>query len=400
MSLVTPTTQGVADNIVSQIEATINQTVPLLPKAFIRVMAKSVAGVQILLYKYAGFSLLQQFVQFASDQQTVANGKVFTPLTQWGRLIGVGDPTAATRWEGTTEIIVTNQTGSLPDGTALLNAANGVTYTTIGVVTLDAATKSATIRAAGDEDNNGGRGTIGNLEIGDTVSFINPQANVESDTTVTAETTTGADAEGTEVYRQRIIDRFQQQPQGGAAADYKQWSETVEGIINTYPYRGDPGEVDVYCEATAASSGSADGFPTASQITEIAAAIEYDDVGLASRRPLTVYVNVYSISRTAFDVDVVGLALDGGLDTTQLEADITTAVTDYFTAREPFISGLTLSPRKDRLTRAEVQGVIQGVVNANNGIMEGATISTGGVDHSIYPLQEGEKAKLGTITFL
>ena len=92
MSLTTPTTKQISDNIISQIEATISQSVPLLPKAFIRVLAKALAGVVTILYKYAGFIFLQMFVRYASFSETTINGKTLTPLVEWGRLIGVGDP--------------------------------------------------------------------------------------------------------------------------------------------------------------------------------------------------------------------------------------------------------------------------------------------------------------------
>jgi hypothetical protein len=92
MSLQTPTTKEISESIIAQLEASLNQSIPLLPKSFLRVLAKTLAGVFVLLYKYAGFMFLQMFVQTASAKQTTVNGKTFTPLTQWGRLIGVGDP--------------------------------------------------------------------------------------------------------------------------------------------------------------------------------------------------------------------------------------------------------------------------------------------------------------------
>lgn len=82
MSLTTPTTKEISDNIVAQLEATLNQTIPLLPKAFIRVLAKALAGVFILLYKYAGFMLLQLFVRTASMGSTEVNGVSVTPLLE------------------------------------------------------------------------------------------------------------------------------------------------------------------------------------------------------------------------------------------------------------------------------------------------------------------------------
>nr|MCH9737100.1 hypothetical protein [Actinomycetes bacterium] len=61
MSLTTPTTKEISDNIIAQLEASFSQTIPLLQKAFFRVLSTVLAGVFILLYKYGGFMFLQMF---------------------------------------------------------------------------------------------------------------------------------------------------------------------------------------------------------------------------------------------------------------------------------------------------------------------------------------------------
>ena len=400
MSLSTPTTKQINDNIIAQLEASLNQTIPLLPKSFLRVLAKALAGVFILLYKYGGFIFLQIFVQSASDQDTVVNGEVVNPLKFWGRLIGVGDPTPATNAELLIDITVTNQTGVLPSGTQLVNTGNGVTYITIGAVTLDAATVQATVRAVSDQAGGGGAGTIGNLDPGAVVSFANPLANVDRNAVVASQVVTGANAESTEAYRQRIIDRFQKRPQGGAYADYEQWGEEAAGIINVYPYTGDPGEVNVYSEATVASSGSPDGIPTAAQLQAVLDLINFDDNGLASRRNANAFVNSFPITRTSFDVTVTGIT--GVDDLAQVQTDVTTALTEYFSSVEPFIAGLSVPPRNDQLTRTRVSAIVEDIVTAAGGTFTGATFNVTGSPGSLsaYVLGEGEKAKAANVVFV
>ena len=122
-------------------------------------------------------------------------------------------------------------------------------------------------RAVSDQSNSGGRGSIGNLDAGSIISFANPLGSVQRDAVVVSQVVTGANGETWDAYRQRVLDRFQKRPQGGAAADYELWGEEPPGIIAVYPYRSDcPGQVDVYVEATADSSGNADGIPTAAQL--------------------------------------------------------------------------------------------------------------------------------------
>ena len=398
MSLTTPTTKEISDNIIAQLEASLNQTIPLLPKSFMRVLAKALAGVFILLYKYAGFTFLQMFVSSASAKETTVNGKMFIPLVEWGRLIGVGDPVAATNARLLVDITVDAQTGTLPTGSQLLNVTNGVTYATVGAVSLNAPTVQAEIRAVSDQSGGGGAGVLGNLDPGTVVSFANPLANVARDASIASQVVTGADAEATEAYRQRIVDRFQKRPQGGALADYEQWGEEAAGITNLYPYTSDcPGQIDVFAEATVASAGNPDGIPTAAQLQSVLDLIELDENGLATRRPANALVNSFPIARTGFAVRVTGVTV-GNL--AQVQEDITAAVEEYFRGREPFITGLAVLPRRDRVTRSAVGGLVDSIVSASGGIFSSVTVTQGGIPVELYGLGIGEKAKAETVTFV
>lgn len=395
MATQTPTTQELSASIVGAIEAQIGQSVPLLPKAFTRVLAKVLAATFITLYKYTGFMGLQLFVRTASGSPTVINGRTVTPLVEWGRLIGLGDPLKATPAELTIDVTVENQTGSLPSGSQLLGETNGVTYLTIGAVLLDAPTVSVTVRAAADPNGSGGVGQIGNLGTGAVLNFANPLPNVARATVVTAQTATGADAETIDSYRRRVIDRFQRRPQGGAYADYAIWGEGVAGIANIYPYTGQPGEVDIYAE----SSTETDGIPTQAQLDAVADSIEFDQSGLASRRPANALVNVLPITRTGFDVTVTGLT---GNDLATLQADITAAVEGYFLQAEPYIVGLNVPPRRDRLAAIELIGLVNDIVRAAGGAFNGASFALEGTGSPLqtYNVGQGEKAKAASVGFV
>lgn len=398
MSLSTPTTKEINDNIVAQLEASLNQTVPLLPKAFLRVLAKALAGVFVLLYKYAGFMFLQMFVRTAAYADTEINGVTVNPLREWGDLVGVPDRAPATRAELQVTITVENQAGLLPANSQLVGRDNGVTYITLAAVALDAPTVQATVRAVSDQAGGGGAGAIGNLDPGAVISFANPIGRVGRNATVTAQTVTGADAEAIEAYRQRIIDRFQKRPQGGAYSDYEQWGEEPAGILNVYPYTSDcPGQVDLYVEATAASSGSADGIPTTAQLQEVKDSVEFDNGGLASRRPANALVNAFPITRSGFSVRILGLTVD---DQAAVRGQIEAAIAEYFEAREPFILGLSVPPRQDRITRSALSGVVDRIVSAAGGIFSAVVVSREGLDLEVYSLGVGEKAKADSVAFV
>ena len=399
MSLNTTTTSEIYNNIIAQLEASLSETIPFLPKAFERVLAKALAGVFILLYKYAGYIFLQMFVQTASNQETVILGKTINPLVFWGRLVGTGDPDPGTQAELSLTVTVTNQVGSLPSGSQLLGDSNGVTYVTLGSVLLDASTVTATVRAVAGQSGGGGYGVIGNLSPSDTVSFADPLANVARTTVVASQDVTGANPEDTEVYRQRILDRFQKRPQGGADADYEIWGEEVAGIINVYPYTGDPGQVNVYSEATEASSGSADGIPTAAQLTAVLDSINSNVNGYPNRRNVNAFVNSNPITRQSFDVTVTGIT--GVDDPAQVQSDVDTAVKEYFKEAEPFIDGLTVPPRTDKITATKLVGIVDDIVSAANGTFTSLTmaITSGEGNITEYTLAEGEKAKATDVTF-
>ena len=399
MTVSTPTTAEVSAIIVSQREVSLNQTIPLLPRSFLRVLAKALAGVFMLLYKYGGFTFLQIFVRTASYGGTVVNGVTVNPLLEWGRLIGVGDPVAATRAELLVDITVENQTGSIPAGTQLVGPSNGVTYLLLSSVALNAATVQGTIRASSDQTGGGGEGVIGNLQPGDTVSFANPLDNVSRTAVVDSQVVTGAEPEAVEAYRQRVIDRFQKRPQGGAYADYELWGEEAAGIINVYPYTGAPGEVDVYSEATVASSGSPDGIPTTALLQAVLDLINFDQEGLASRRPANAFVNSLPITRTGFDVTVDGVS--GVDDLSDVQTSVAEAVGEYFRSAEPFIAGLSVPPRNDQITRTRLSAIVEDIVTAAGGTFTAAFFNLEGVAGTLsqYILGEGEKAKASNVSF-
>jgi uncharacterized phage protein gp47/JayE len=390
MSLAVPSVQQIADNMVAQIESSIEQTIPIMPKAFVRVLAKVWAGVFILIYKYAGWMFLQWFVAYATMQETTINGKVVRPLVLWGRLVGVGDPLAATRSQLSISATVTNQTGELPASTLLVCSDNGFTYQLVAPVALNAPTVTASVIAVSDQDDGGGVGAAGNLPPGASLAFANAPANVTSTATVTAQTVTGADAEAPEAYRARIIKRFQRKPQGGAYADYQIWGEGVAGIANVYPYAGAPGEVDVYVEATVESSGDPDGLPTPAQKAAVYQAIQSDDGGVPNRRPVNAAVNVLSITRTPVAVQIFGLTTP---DESATKDSIADAVDEFLRTREPFIEGLSSLPRQDRITVASLGGLVETVVSAEGGTVIRVVMKIAGVELNSYTLGTGEKAK-------
>lgn len=390
MAVTVPSTQDLNDEIIDDLAAAFGQAIPLLPKSFLRVVAKTLAGKLAISARYNAFTLLQLFVAHASFEETTVRGKRIRPLVEWGRLLGEGDPLAGVRAELAIAVAVTNQTGFLRAGSQLLFPDTGVIYTTIQEVPLNAAEVTVTVRAVSDPDGNGGVGAIGNLPVDTVLQFANPLANVAR-ARVTAVAVSGADAEQAEVYRARVMRRATARPQGGAYADYREWAESVSGIVRAYPYTGAPGTVEIYCEADFASSGSEDGIPTGPQLAAVLNAINLNNVsGKATRRPANAAPLVSAISRTGFDLTVIGLSPADDA----LKLDIQEAADEYLRTREPYIVGVTALPRADRITVGALSGVIEEVASAAGAAFSSIVLESAlGLGDS-WTLDRGEKAKL------
>lgn len=396
-TLNTPTTQAVADGIVAQVSAKISQTIPAFLKDYTRVVAKALAGLYILIYKFAGKSLLQQFVATAEDRDLVINGKTINPLRFWGNLIGEGDPIAAVPAELTLDVTVINQTGSLSAKTQMLGASNGVTYITTAAVALSAPTVQVNVVAVGDQTGWNGSGAIGNLDNGATVNFVNTPAQVQRAALVAATVTTGAEAEDTEAYRARVSLRYQRRPRGGAPIDYVLWGLDVAGVTNIYPYKAAacPGQVLLYVQVD--PTVDPDGIPDPATLQAVQDAANEDSGGLATRRPFGHLVTAQPIVRNVIDVDIFGLNVD---DPVTVQADIDAALAAFFLTLKPYIQGVSPEPRADRITTAGVTAVVHDVVEANNGIFTSLTLEETAVAFELKQLTDGETVKVGTVDYL
>lgn len=394
-----PKTSALQAQITADIEAAINQTVPSLPKAFNRVIAKILAGVLVVLYKYASYIFLQIFVATASFEEITVNSRKIKPLVFWGRLISIGDPDPAVQAQLLIDITVKIQGGTLKASeTTVVSTDNNITYSLNTDLPLDAELKQGIFTAVSDPAGTQGAGTQGNLTAGSVVSFTTPYEDVEPDAVVDSIIISGVEGESEETYRQRIENRFGGRPQGGAGLDYVYWAKEVPGIINVYPYTGDPGEVDVYSETTATPTNP-DGIPTPAELILIKEAIEKDTGGLAWNRPVGSFVNSYPISRSGFTVDITDLTSE---DLAALKVSLETALTEYFRSREPFIDGVTPLPRKQNISQDDVRGIVNDYATADNGIFSSVIVkfTVSGVPFQIYTLLEGEKAKLTAINYL
>ena len=399
MSQQIPTIEDIYQNIISQLEASLSTTIPIFPKSFSRVLAKALAAIFVIGYKFAGWVCLQLFVSFASYDEQNVNGKSFIPLVEWGNLIGVGPPKPATRWEGEISVDVQQQIGVLSANSLLIKKDTGVIYSVLADVPLDAPVITATAQAVDDDQGNLGFGENGNLSNGDQLEFANPLPYVGGSVVVSSTTNVAAEKETEAAYRDRVSTRFQRRPQGGARVDYQIWGEEVEGIYLVLPYTNDPS--DNTMRLFSRSTTEVDGIPTATQLDAVKQSCLFDEDGFATRAPPGVLIISNPIFRTPVEVEINGLGLADGASITlaDLQQQIANALTAHLETLEPFILGVSTLPPQDRISSAAIGGVIYAVTESNSAFFGAYVVRVGGTVISTKVLTEGELTKLDTVIY-
>lgn len=386
--------------IIDQLESWFNFQIPLLSKAFNRVLAKVLAGVWQINFKTGNWIFLQLFVSTASFKQVTIFGKTIIPLVGWGRLIGAGDPDSGTQTIHSIDITVNSPGKVLDSGSQFVSSINNVIYITTQAYTLVGTVD--TIEVISTEI-----GTIGNLETGDPISLVNPLGIIDRDAVVNSLITAGVDAETEASYRTKVEEFFRQRPQGGAYVDYRQWASEVPGVLQTYWYTGDiptyvlgyvSGESDIY----------PDRIPNTALLEAVGNAVTFSTVNgvkVADRKPVGAivdpagdesYSNINAVTVKGFEVDVVDLVAD---DLATVKDLVFSAVNSYFLDSEPYIEGLSSQSAKNNIQQSAIIGIINTVVQANNASFLTAILY---LDSSVVPnytLEQGELSNLDLLTY-
>lgn len=319
-----PSVNQIRDQIITDYEQELGQAVPILPRAFIRVWATAVSGVLVLVYRF-GLWVYRQ---------------IFAPTADIEALTRIGEQYNIIRAPAQTAILEALASGIdstvIPVGT--LWQWNGVVYTQTEPATI--ATGSATI-----EIETLVAGSAGNAEDTELISLVKPVPGVDSSAQVTATIQSGEDAESIEAYRDRIILRQQQQPQGGAIPDWVAWTLEVPGVTRAVVEKPAPGDITVYALT---GTDEATRQPDSGKRAEIETYIS--DL---TRRPLnTETVSVETWTETEFDVTVTNVTPDDA----QLRLDIENAIIAYLLDRFPRQYLVENNP-KDRITEMDVMAL-------------------------------------------
>lgn len=384
--------------LIQSFQEKFNNKLRLLPKSFVVVLAKVLAGVFVIPYKLAGWFYLQLFPDTASFDTVDVLGQPVRPLVRLGTLFGVGEPLSGQAWEGTASVSVVLAGKTLTLGTQLKSDKTGLVYNVAANTAVEGETVEFPVYCTQN-------GTGGALADGDVLKFVSPLGFVSREATVTGTTANGTDDETEEHYRSRVQSGYGPQPQGGSLTDYRTWAFDVAGVLNTYPYNDKNSPAGVLLYVAGSPEIYPDRIPDRGLCVAVGKACTYDpDTGKASRKPLTAvldpdadetYANVRAVTVKTFDVYVTGLDGAGSGDFgDSLSGELKT----YFENREPYIRGLTDDiGRTDDVLRNAVIAVVSGVATSMQARFGTATMQLNGADTEAYTLGQGELAALGSL---
>jgi uncharacterized phage protein gp47/JayE len=385
--LTIPTTQELADQNLTRLEAALGQTSPVNERAFLRVLAVMEALYGTGLYKLSVEQAKQNLALTATGSDLDLIGAEYETVRK---------PAVATVLTVTLPAI--NGT-SIPLTSSFIAAANGVRYYSSATVIAAAgvATLSLTAEVVG---------VTGNLQVGDTLTIVSGVAGAENTATVTVVDTVGADRETDTAYRPRVRFAMRAMTGGSNATDHKIWAESVAGVLRAYPYSGKPigggtsypGDRTIYVEA---DSGT-DGIPAAGLLTSVRDAINTDPTTGKSRPALGLVDStlwVEPITRTALNVTITTLVYLAGTEAT-VKTAISSALTAHMLAMTPWVDGVDLiQDRNDLVTDLVLSQVVQNVLDAYGASASEVAFDIAAVPKTTYQLSQGETAKLGTVTY-
>ena len=391
MAFENKTIEQVNNLIISGIEAELNTKFRLLPKSFIRVLAKVLSAVFITLYKQQAWIFLQMFVDTASFDEVEILGRKIRPLVMWGNLVGIGDPEGATQWQGKIKVEVASVNTYLDQGTQFVDPATGLIYITNETVLLKNPFEEIAVKCAES-------GIAGNIEVDDELNVASPYFNIGKKAVVSEVTDKAVDEESESSYRSRVKSRWQVQPQGGALYDYRKWASDVAGVLQTYIYKDDDSAAGVLIYVV---SDDESRIATPGMLKEVGEACSYDPVTGEGRKPVTAvldpandgsYGNVRACSISSFTVYVDDFE---GNEIDSFKSSCKTNFGSYFLEREPFVRGLSVdNNRADRISSVNLTSIANDIAEGVNGYFEKIRLEKNGEIITDYTLGKGELAKL------
>lgn len=276
----------------------------LLRRSNVSVVGKVLSGAVDALYGYLGFVAKQLFPDSAEKEFLLRHGQL--------RNMPLKLPEAASG-----PVVLTGTNGFTAAAGKVLRRSDGATYTLDADATISAGEATVDVTAVTP-------GLAGNTAEGSSLTFTETIDGVDATATVSEGGLDGGfDTESEEAYRGRVIQRWQNPPQGGSKADYVLWALSVPGVTRAWPLPGHlgPGTVGV---AFVMDNDPVSIFPDEDDIEPVQ---EYID----ARRPVTATVTAFAPTPTT-----VNFTVEISPDTAETRATVTAELADLlFREGEP-----------------------------------------------------------------
>lgn len=388
-----PTLSQLYNSIKADMEAELGVTIPTFGPSLLRVKA-AVLAAQLKLF-YLAIGLLQKNI-FVDTADPESSGGT---LERFGRVKLGRNPFPAVQGQylvsvaGTVGAVIPAFTTFKSDDSAL-NAAK--IYQLDASYTLTGSNDNITIRALES-------GIGSKLQAGDTLTSTAPIALVDSSVEVVSESVQPLAAEDIEEYREKAIQAYQLEPQGGAASDYIIWSADAQGVRKAYPYARDgaSNEINLFIEANEDDSTDGRGTPGTAILDEVEEVVEFDPdttkpLTERGRRPLGVFkIHFLPISINLVDVEIVNYQ---GLTPT-IQNQIELALQAAFKDIRPFVAGAdVLADKNDILNVIKIAFIIQDALPQS--VYESLSFMVNGTEYSTYVFLDGDIPWLNSVTFV
>ncbi len=385
-----PTLSELFEDILDDLEAEFNITIPGFGKVFLIALA-AVQAAKLKLY-YLAIGKLQKNI-FIDTADPEASGGT---LERFGRIKLGRNPFAATA--GQYVVAVTGTVGAVIEASTTFKSNDDTVnpgklfildneYTLVG-------SDSITLRALE-------AGVDSKLVVGEELTATIPIADVDKIVTVTSEAIAPLAAEEIEVYRTVGLQAYQLEPQGGAGSDYIIWAADAQGVLRSYPYAksGATSEVDLFIEATIADSTDGKGTPSNQLLADVEEVVDFDPddtrpLDERGRRPLTEIVNYLAVTIKEVDIEVQGFV---GL-TAAIETSIFNAIKIVLDDIRPFVASANVLANKNDII--DINKIISIILDAQPGsIFTTVDLMIDSVSVSTFTFEDGDIPHLNSVTY-
>ncbi len=382
-----PTITQLQQDIQSDIESEFDGlTIPDFGKNFIRGMSATQAGK--LYVQYLTLGRIEKNIFPDTAESELLGGS----LERFGRVKLGRDPFEAT--SGIYSVQVTGSNGAIIPASMTFKSNDdsqspGKLFILDEAFTLDGI-NIISLRALE-------AGLDSKLIVGNELTATGPIALVDDIVTVTAETTEPKAAETTEEYREKIIEAFRLEAQGGAGADYRLWAANVQGVNTVYPYAksGVTSEINLFVEATIADSTDGKGTPSAGLLSDVEDAIELPTEDEPSKKPLTAIINYLPVAPLDVDIQITGFV---GI-TAEIETLVFDVIKEFLDTVRPFVSSIDVLSAKNDIF--DVNKIIALILQARPGSTFGAVqLTVDGNVVSTFTFEGGDIPYLNSITYV